>query len=32
MIGDLRDLMEEAPDEKTRMELDRFIRKMENMG
>ena len=32
MIGDLRDLMEEAPDEKTRMELERFIRKMESMG
>ena len=32
MIGDLRDLMDEAPDEKTRMEFERFIRKMESMG
>lgn len=32
MISDLRDLMEDAPDEKTRMEFDKFIRKMESMG
>ena len=32
MIGELRDLMDEAPDEKTRMEFDRFIKKMETMG
>lgn len=32
MIGELRDLMEDAPDEKTRMEFEKFIRKMETMG
>lgn len=32
MVDDLRDLMEEAPDEKTRMEFEKFIRKMESMG
>ena len=32
MISELRELMEDAPDEKTRMELERFIRKMESMG
>lgn len=32
MISDLRDLMEDAPDEKTRMEFEKFIRKMESMG
>lgn len=29
MIGDLYDLMEEAPDERTKMELQKFIKKME---
>ena len=32
MIGELRELMEEAPDAKTREEFERFIRKMETMG
>ena len=32
MIGELRELMEDAPDEKTRMEFEKFIRKMESMG
>lgn len=31
MIMDLRELMEDAPDERTRMEFDKFIRKMESM-
>ena len=31
MIMELRELMEDAPDEKTRMEFDKFIRKMESM-
>ena len=31
MIMELRELMEDAPDEKTRMEFDRFIKKMEQM-
>lgn len=31
MVEDLREMMEDAPDDKTRMELDRFIRKMESM-
>lgn len=29
MMADLRELMEQAPDEKTRMEFQQFIRKME---
>lgn len=29
LVDELRELMEEAPDEKTRMEFERFIRKME---
>ena len=32
LVGELRELMEEAPDQKTRMELEKFIRKMESMG
>lgn len=32
MVEELREMMEDAPDEKTRMEFDRFIRKMESMG
>lgn len=32
LVGELRELMEEAPDQKTRMELERFIHKMESMG
>ena len=28
---ELRDLMEDAPDERTRMEFEKFIRKMEQM-
>lgn len=32
MVEELRDLMEDAPDEKTRMEFEKFIRKMESMG
>ena len=31
MIRELRELMEEAPDERTKMEFERFIRKMESM-
>ena len=31
MIQDLRELMEEAPDERTRMEFQQFISKMERM-
>lgn len=31
MIMELRELMEDAPDEKTRMEFKRFISKMEQM-
>ena len=31
MITELRELMEDAPDERTRMEFDKFIRKVENM-
>lgn len=29
MIDELRDLMDDTPDEQTRMELERFIKKME---
>lgn len=32
MVEELRELMEDAPDEKTRMEFEKFIRKMESMG
>jgi hypothetical protein len=31
MIGQLHELMEDAPDERTRMEMQKFISKMENM-
>lgn len=31
MISELRELKENAPDERTRMEFDRFIQRMENM-
>ena len=31
MIAELRELMAEAPDEKTRMEFQKFISKMESM-
>ena len=31
MIGELKELMEDAPDERTRVEFDKFIRKMEMM-
>lgn len=31
MVMELRDLMEDAPDEKTRMEFQKFINKIENM-
>ena len=31
LVDELRDLMDSAPDQKTRSELDRFIRKMEAM-
>lgn len=31
MVEELRDLMEDAPDEKTRMEFEKFIRKVESM-
>ena len=31
MVEELRELMEDAPDEKTRMEFEKFIRKMEMM-
>ena len=32
MITELRELMESAPDHKTREEFEKFIRKMETMG
>ena len=32
MVEELRELMEEAPDQKTRMEFEKFIQKMETMG
>ena len=31
MYGELRELMEEAPDEQTRREFEKFIQKMEQM-
>lgn len=31
MVMELREMMEEAPDERTRMEFEKFIRKMEQM-
>lgn len=31
MVGELRDLMENAPDEKTRKEFEKFINKIESM-
>lgn len=31
MIHELRDMMHDAPDERTRMEFERFIKKMESM-
>ena len=31
MVAELRELMNDAPDERTRMEFERFIRKMETM-
>lgn len=31
MISDLRELMEEAPDEHTRMEFEKFIKRIEKM-
>lgn len=31
MVDELRELREDAPDERTRMEFDRFIKKMETM-
>ena len=31
MIAELRELMEDAPDEQTRSEFEKFIRKMEHM-
>ena len=31
MVDELRELMEDAPDEKTRMEFQRFIQKIEQM-
>ena len=31
MIMELKELMEDAPDERTRMEFEKFIRKMESM-
>lgn len=31
MVEELRELMEDAPDERTRMEFQRFIQKMEQM-
>lgn len=31
MVMELRDLMEDAPDDRTRMEFEKFIRKMESM-
>ena len=32
MVEDLRELMEDAPDQQTRMEFEKFIRKMESMA
>lgn len=32
MVEELRELMEDAPDQKTRMEFEKFIRKMESMA
>jgi hypothetical protein len=31
MVEELRDLMEDAPDDRTRMEFEKFIRKVESM-
>ena len=31
MVADLREMMEEAPDERTKMEFKKFIQKMEQM-
>lgn len=31
MVSELRELMEDAPDDKTRMEFEKFIRKVEQM-
>ena len=31
MVSELRDLMHDAPDERTRMEFDKFIRRVESM-
>lgn len=31
MVDQLRDMMHDAPDERTRMEFERFIKKMESM-
>lgn len=31
MIAELRDLMSDAPDDRTRMEMQKFIQKMESM-
>ena len=31
MVSELKELMEDAPDERTRMEFENFIRKMEKM-
>jgi hypothetical protein len=31
MVDDLRELMNQAPDERTRMEFERFIKKIEQM-
>ena len=31
MIDELRDLMQDAPDEQTRMEFQRFIQRIEQM-
>lgn len=31
MVTELKELMEDAPDERTRMEFEKFIRKMESM-
>ena len=31
MVEQLRDMMEEAPDEKTRKEIERLVQKMESM-
>jgi len=32
MISELKELMEEAPDEQTMMEFEKFISKVERMG